>query len=80
MPLRYLIMALISTGIIEQELANGGTIGAANSRLFVVRLIFEIIPNLIWPIVWFLPLILIFKKDKPAITTTESEEPPKPVE
>jgi hypothetical protein len=80
MPLRGLIMALISTGIVEQELANGGTIGAANSRLFVVRLIFEIIPNLIWPIVWFLPLILIFKKDKPAITTTESEEPPKPVE
>ena len=74
MPLRFLIMEPIVTGVIEQELA----IGDAAQRLAVVRLIFETIPNLIWPIVWFLPLILIFKKDKSTITATKTEEPPKP--
>ena len=72
MPLRFLIMEPIVTGIIEQELAIGDTA----QRLAIVRLIFETIPNLIWPIVWFLPLILIFKKDKSTITATKTETPP----
>jgi len=41
--------------------------------------IYQLIEHAVGVIVLFLALILIFKKDKPATTTTESEEPPKPV-
>jgi hypothetical protein len=40
---------------------------------------YQLIENAIGMIVLLLALKLIFKKDKPAITTTESEEPSKPV-
>jgi len=40
---------------------------------------YQLIEDAIGVIVLLLALILIFKKDKPAITTTASEEPAKPV-
>ena len=74
MPLKFLLVEPITAGILEQGLGVSET----SERLAIVRLIFEIIPNIIWPIIWFLPLILIFKKDKPSIPATDPEEPRTP--
>ena len=70
MPLKFLLVEPITSGLLEQELGVSET----SQRLAIVRLIFETIPNIIWPIVWFLPLILIFRNDKPNITVRESME------
>ncbi|MBT4011430.1 MAG: hypothetical protein HOF15_03845 [Planctomycetaceae bacterium] len=76
-PLRFLLEKSIVDGIMQKEELLVGEMGR---QLAVVEIIFKSIPNIIMPFLWFLSLLLIFKKDKPAITTTESEEPPKPVE
>jgi hypothetical protein len=54
----------------------GGNSGIP-SNAYLVYGLFE---DVFAVVVCLLPLMLIFKKDNPAITTTESEEPPKPVE
>jgi len=56
----------------------GGTRGSGiPSNAYLVYGLFE---DAFAVVVCMLPLMLIFKKDKPAITGAESEEPPKPVE
>ena len=75
--MRFLLAESIVDGIMQKEEL---LVGEWHQQLAVVQIIFKSIPKIIMPFLWFLSLVLIFKKDKPAIAGAESQEPPKPVE